>query len=123
MTSCDAIDQKAPLFQVLTLARDLLFEVLTVTREEHSMQERRPKGVYVIIEKDTLEKPVFRRIGTAFVNRDASINVYLDAVPLGGKLHIRDVERVRTNNGPDWSGRPESNFGVDRASAPAVEQG
>ena len=53
------------------------------------MTERRPKGVYVIIEKDSLEKPVFRRVGTAFVNRDDSMNVYLDAVPLSGKLHIR----------------------------------
>ena len=87
------------------------------------MQERRPKGVYVIIERDKLEKPVFRRIGTAFVNRDSSINVYLDAVPIGGKLHIRDVERFRSTSGPDWSGHPESDFGVDRSSAHAVEQG
>ena len=70
------------------------------------MTERRPKGVYVIIEKDTLEKPVFRRVGTAFVNRDESMNVCLDAVPLGGKLHIRDAERSRGRRGPDWCAEP-----------------
>ena len=29
------------------------------------------------------------RAGSAFVNKDGSINVYLDALPLDGKLHIR----------------------------------
>ncbi len=31
------------------------------------------------------------RAGSAVVNRDGSINVYLDALPLDGKLHMRDV--------------------------------
>ena len=86
------------------------------------MSEKKPKGVYVIIERDTLEKPVFRRIGTAFVNRDASLNVYLDAVPISGRLHIRDVERPKPGWRNDWSGRPESDLGLDRATPGAVEQ-
>ncbi len=85
------------------------------------MTERRPKGVYVIIEKDSLEKPVFRRVGTAFVNRDDSMNVYLDAVPLSGKLHIRDAERSRNRPGPNWAGRPAADFGVDPSAPLAVE--
>ena len=52
----------------------------------------RPKGVFVIINTERLEKPVFRRVGTAFVNRDQSLNVHLDALPIGGKLHIRDID-------------------------------
>lgn len=48
------------------------------------------KDVYVITEKEGLDKPVWSRIGVAFVNRDESINVVLDAVPLTGKLHIRE---------------------------------
>ena len=36
------------------------------------------------------------RIGAAFVNRDGSLNAYLDALPLDGKLHIRD--RKTTTN-------------------------
>ena len=31
------------------------------------------------------------RAGTAFVNRDGSMNVYLDVLPLDGKLHIREA--------------------------------
>ncbi len=48
-----------------------------------------PKPVFTIIEAPNLEKDIFRRIGTAFVNRDESITVLLDALPLGGKLQIR----------------------------------
>lgn len=31
------------------------------------------------------------RAGSAFVNRDGSMNVYLDVLPLDGKLHIREA--------------------------------
>ncbi len=48
------------------------------------------KDVFVINEKQGEEKPAWTRIGVAFVNRDESINVVLDAVPMNGKLHIRD---------------------------------
>ena len=30
------------------------------------------------------------RVGVAFINRDGSENIYLDAVPLSGKLQIRE---------------------------------
>ncbi len=50
------------------------------------------KAVFTIIEAEKLEKPIFRRIGTAFVNRDGSYNCILDALPVSGKLHIRDAE-------------------------------
>ncbi len=33
------------------------------------------------------------RVGVAFVNRDGSENVYLDVVPLSGKLQIRDEDK------------------------------
>lgn len=32
------------------------------------------------------------RVGVAFLNRDGSENVYLDAVPLSGKLQIREED-------------------------------
>lgn len=31
------------------------------------------------------------KAGTAFSNRDGSMNVYLDVLPLDGKLHIREA--------------------------------
>jgi hypothetical protein len=33
---------------------------------------------------------VWCRVGTAFVNKDESLNVFLDALPLDGKLHCRE---------------------------------
>ena len=46
------------------------------------------KIVYAIVERGP--KRYWLRIGMAFVNRDGSMNVRLDAVPLTGQLHIRD---------------------------------
>ena len=67
------------------------------------MDEATLKAVYTIIEGEHLEKPLFRRIGTAFVNRDRSLNVLLDALPVSGRLHIRDPE-PRTGFGGNGSG-------------------
>lgn len=55
------------------------------------MKDSKPKGVFTIIEADNVERPIFRRIGTAFVNQDQSLNVLLDASPISGKLHIREL--------------------------------
>lgn len=46
------------------------------------------KVVYAIVERGARKH--WLRIGMAFVNRDGSLNVRLDAVPLSGQLHIRD---------------------------------
>lgn len=35
---------------------------------------------------------VWVKAGSAYVNRDGSINVYLDVLPLDGKLHLRRNE-------------------------------
>jgi hypothetical protein len=37
-------------------------------------------------------KDVWLRVGSAFENRDGSVTVLLDAVPMGGKLQIRDYQ-------------------------------
>ncbi len=37
-------------------------------------------------------KTYWMRVGAAFVNRDGSTNVYLDAYPTNGKLQIRDLD-------------------------------
>ena len=46
-------------------------------------------------EQNSSEKGRWTKVGIAFVNRDASINVILDAVPLNGRIQIRD--RVKFN--------------------------
>jgi hypothetical protein len=56
--------------------------------------ERKWRPVYTIIERpgDPSGRKVWLRIGTAFNNRDHSINVRLDAIPTNGQLQIRDYE-------------------------------
>lgn len=46
------------------------------------------KIVYVITERN--DKSYWNRIGVAFINRDGSINVKLDALPVSGEMQIRD---------------------------------
>jgi hypothetical protein len=48
------------------------------------------KAVYTIVERGTGKPSRWLRIGIAFVNRDGSLNVILDALPVTGTLHIRD---------------------------------
>ena len=38
---------------------------------------------------------VWVKAGMAFVNRDGSMNVYLDVLPLDGKLHVREQAERR----------------------------
>lgn len=47
------------------------------------------KYVYTIIEKEGLEKSHWVKVGVAFVNRDQSLNLRLDALPVNGLLHVR----------------------------------
>jgi hypothetical protein len=54
------------------------------------------KDVYAISERENPSaegpdgKGRWTRIGIGFVNRDNSINVVLDAIPLNGRFQIRD---------------------------------
>ena len=47
------------------------------------------KVVYTILETGE-GKSFWRMVGSAFVNRDDSLTVLLDALPVNGKLHIRE---------------------------------
>ena len=49
-----------------------------------------PKAVYTVIERGS--RSHWLRVGVAFVNRDGSLNVKLDALPVNGTLHIRDAD-------------------------------
>ena len=63
--------------------------------EENS--QRGIKIAYTIVERAKDKKKFWVRVGAAFVNRDGSINVRLDAVPVNGELQIRDhkpIERL-----------------------------
>ena len=53
------------------------------------------KDVYAIYESKNGEnngRSRWVRVGVAFENKDSSLNVLLDALPLTGRLHIRSRE-------------------------------
>ncbi len=48
------------------------------------------KDVYAVTKRRDGDKTSWARVGVAFVNKDDSINVILDALPVEGRLNIRD---------------------------------
>lgn len=55
------------------------------------------KDVFTIVEKEGWEKSMWYRVGTAFENRDGSLTLFLDALPVNGKLHVRDRKAKQAN--------------------------
>ncbi len=53
--------------------------------------KRSPQAVYTIVERRDSARKLWVRIGTAYENRDGSLNVRLDALPLNGMVHIREL--------------------------------
>jgi hypothetical protein len=52
---------------------------------------RTPLVVYTIVEREKDRKKLWVRIGSAFRNRDGSLNAMLDAMPTNGSIHIREL--------------------------------
>jgi hypothetical protein len=53
---------------------------------------KKPWAAFNIIERPGLRGRIWSRVGTAWLNRDGSINLVLDSFPLTGKLNIREVD-------------------------------
>ncbi|WP_211194505.1 hypothetical protein [Pyxidicoccus fallax] len=52
---------------------------------------------------------IWVRAGSAFVNKDGSLNVLLDVLPLDGKLHVREAAEKRdtaATAGGRYAGEP-----------------
>jgi hypothetical protein len=51
---------------------------------------------------------IWVRAGSAFVNKDGSLNVLLDVLPLDGKLHVREAAEKRDTAavGGRYAGEP-----------------
>lgn len=56
--------------------------------EEHS---RDMKVVYTVVDRGQ-GKSFWIRVGVGFTNRDGSLNLRLDAIPVNGTLQVRDWE-------------------------------
>ena len=84
------------------------------------METTKYKVCYVITERN--DKSYWNRIGVAFINKDGSLNVKLDALPIGGQLQIRDYEP--REEGEDVNGlvppRTQRGLGTRAASDQAV---
>ena len=61
----------------------------------HNMLE-----VFTIIETDG-GKARWTKVGVAFINRDQSINVKLDALPVNGTLHVRERKKIQRQDDAD----------------------
>jgi hypothetical protein len=60
------------------------------SKEPKTMEDttRKKRVLCPVTTKDG--KTYWMRMGSAFVNRDNSINIYLDGLPTNGKLQLRD---------------------------------
>jgi hypothetical protein len=50
-------------------------------------------------EREGKTNSVWVKAGSAWVNRDGSLNVYLDVLPLDGRLHVREALEKREGSG------------------------
>ena len=62
------------------------------------MDQSKMKIAYVITQRGT--NKYWTRIGVAFVNKDGSMNVKLEAVPVNGEIHVRDFVPREESAGP-----------------------
>ncbi len=57
--------------------------------ESNGSSGKRPLAVYAIV--DRKDKNHWVKVGAAFTNRDGSVTVYLDALPIGtNRLQVRE---------------------------------
>jgi len=79
------------------------------------MENKNVKLVYVINERSG--RNFWTKIGIAFQNSDGSLNVKLDAVPVGGEMQIRDY--VPKEDAPGNGKSRRDTKGATRAEAHA----
>ncbi len=60
-----------------------------VADAQHEGRSRRFKEVWLVEDRKNA-RSVWTRVGAAFENNDGSWNIKLSAVPLGGRLNVRD---------------------------------
>lgn len=68
-------------------------------------QKKNHKVVFALTERDG--KTHWTRVGVAWPNRDGSLTLTLDAIPVSGKLQVRDPQE-RDEVG--WEPRKRPNF-------------
>ena len=56
----------------------------------YRMSENNTYEVYTVVNRGEDKKPLWLRIGAAFSNQDGSMNIVLNALPMDGKLQVRE---------------------------------
>ena len=65
------------------------------------LEENKVKIAYTVVERNRDGRKFWVRVGAAFVNRDGSLNVRLDAMPVNGELQIRDYQPREAREGTE----------------------
>lgn len=72
---------------------------------------RNMKSVYTVIDRGQ-GKSIWVRVGVGFTNRDGSLNLRLDAIPVNGTLQVRPWEPIERRpdaaDAPPLPARPSS---------------
>ena len=53
------------------------------------------KSVFTVVDKPDGSRSYWTRIGAGWINRDGSITIKLDALPVNGTLQVRDADDRR----------------------------
>jgi hypothetical protein len=77
----------------------------------------RPWAAYNIVERSG--RRYWNRVGSAFHNRDGSMNIFLDSLPRDGKIQIREDDRDREPRKERGALAEESVESLDSAPAEA----
>jgi hypothetical protein len=72
-------------------------------------EKRRVFKVFTIVEKPGQDKGIWLEMGVATENRDGSLRVKLDALPISGILHIREHEQRKSDFNRRNGDNPPSN--------------
>ena len=63
------------------------------------MANQKPDYVaYTIVETNGDADDYWQRVGSAWTNKDGSINISLNSLPLNGKLHIREPKATEDSD-------------------------
>ncbi len=84
-------------------------------REEAVLQMNKRYAVFSI-RKTSKNTSVWTRAGHAWVNRDGSMNLYLDVLPIDGVLHVREAGEKH-----DPAPEPKTEAAVTQLETEAVE--
>lgn len=79
------------------------------------MDSSKMKIAYVITSRNG--KNFWNRVGVAFVNRDGSMNVKLEAIPVNGEIQVRDYVPRDDSSGTSLHSRNGNGHGEEETFA------